>query len=118
MEVVDTRDLEKISFKIFVKVKFYLYICVLKNNKIDAKTREMCFNINDGTDYLMFMIHSSELMPGGSPNFTDSESIENLFKSITELFDYIKPNVEGCSVSDYATKIKKNDLFKFSAAHT
>lgn len=32
---------------------------VLKNNKIDAKTREMCFNINDGTDYLVFINNDS-----------------------------------------------------------
>lgn len=40
--------------------------------------------------YLMFMIHSSELMPGGSPNFKDDESIEKLYLIIEVLFEKIK----------------------------
>ena len=37
--------------------------------------------------YLMFMIHSSELMPGGSPNFKDESSIEKLYNVIDVLFE-------------------------------
>ncbi len=59
-------------------------------------------------DYLMFMIHSSELMPGGSPNFTNNESIERLYANMKELFDYLKPYVIGCAMSDYAERCKKN----------
>ncbi|WP_163438655.1 deacetylase [Fibrobacter succinogenes] len=39
--------------------------------------------------YLMFMIHSSELMPGGSPNFRDEKSIEGLYMVIETLFEKI-----------------------------
>ncbi len=37
-------------------------------------------------DYLMFMIHSSELMPEGSPNFISDQSIERLYLLIEEIF--------------------------------
>ncbi len=40
------------------------------------------------SDYIMFMIHSSELMPGGSPNFTDNESIDKLYEIIEYIFKY------------------------------
>lgn len=43
-----------------------------------------------GNKYLMFMIHSSELMPGGSPNFKNEESIEKLYLIIEFLFEKIK----------------------------
>lgn len=39
--------------------------------------------------YLMFMIHSSELMPGGSPHFRDDKSIEKLYMVIEHLFEKI-----------------------------
>jgi hypothetical protein len=44
---------------------------------------------SEGGDYIEFMIHSSELMPGGSPNFSDEYSIECLYNDMEELFDYI-----------------------------
>jgi hypothetical protein len=36
--------------------------------------------------YLEFMLHSSELMPGGSPTFPDQESIEALYRDLEALF--------------------------------
>lgn len=37
-------------------------------------------------DYAMFMIHSSELMPGGSPNFPDESAVERLYRVIDKTF--------------------------------
>lgn len=55
-------------------------------------------------DYMMFMIHSSELMPGGSPTFKDEKAIEWLYKKLDELFDYInKLGYKGISLKDYAS---------------
>lgn len=33
----------------------------------------------------MFMLHSSEMMPGGSPSFPDEKSIEELYECIEKL---------------------------------
>lgn len=35
-----------------------------------------------------FMLHSSELMPGGNPNFPDEKSIDQLYENIESLFSY------------------------------
>ncbi len=61
-------------------------------------------------EYIMFMIHSSELMPNGSPNFKDKESIENLYKVIDKLFENIKARgYVGCTLREYyEKKVKKN----------
>ena len=40
--------------------------------------------------YIMFMIHSSELMPGGSSTFKTIEDIENLFEILEKLFSKIE----------------------------
>lgn len=43
----------------------------------------------DNNDYLEMMIHSSELMPGGSPYFKTQEDIENMYRMIEDYFRYV-----------------------------
>lgn len=53
--------------------------------------------------YAMFMIHSSELMPGGSPNFPDDNSIESLYKVISKTFSHAaKLGFEGQGMTGFA----------------
>jgi hypothetical protein len=52
-------------------------------------------------DYLMFMLHSSELMPGGSITFKSSESIEKLYINLKKLFKNISCVYEGITLRDY-----------------
>ena len=58
------------------------------------------------TDYLMFMLHSSEFMPGGSPTFTTDESIEHLYENLEMLFKHISKNFSGCNFKEYYEKHK------------
>ena len=37
-------------------------------------------------DYVMFMLHSSELMPGGSPTFRTEAQIEHLYRELAAIF--------------------------------
>lgn len=76
--------------------------------------RPMNDNLNDikklislerDSDYLMFMIHSSELMPGGSPKFKTKESVEELYDVITEIFEIVSKTHEGCTLREYASSI-------------
>ena len=59
------------------------------------------------TDYIMFMIHSSELMPGGSPSFPDQESIERLYTNLDVLFKKLGEGFCGSSLYDYYEKRKQ-----------
>lgn len=43
----------------------------------------------DNNDYIEFMIHSSELMAGGSPYFKNDAEIDNLYQIMESLFCYI-----------------------------
>lgn len=60
--------------------------------------------------YIMFMIHSSELMPGGSPYYKNEQDIESLYCVLNNLFSYIK-NKEfiGIGISDFVDIIAKNN---------
>lgn len=54
------------------------------------------------SDFVEFMIHSSELMPGCSPFFKDETSIEQLYSDMDELFLYArKKGYDGVSLKDY-----------------
>ena len=58
----------------------------------------------DNTDYIMFMLHSSELMPGGSPTFKTEESIEVLYGQLKTIFEYASDRFEGMTIGEYGTK--------------
>lgn len=55
-------------------------------------------------EYIMFMLHSSELMPGGSPNFKNSKEIEKLYQDLEELFSVIAEKYEGIRLKDMGNK--------------
>ncbi|MBC8945629.1 MULTISPECIES: polysaccharide deacetylase family protein [Xenorhabdus] len=54
-----------------------------------------------GNDYVEFMLHSSEFMPGGSPTFQTEEKIELLYQDLEELFEFLKPRVHGMTLSEF-----------------
>ncbi len=59
-------------------------------------------NSEKDSDYLEFMIHSSELMPGGSPYFSSHQHIEDLFKILDNVFKYaIDHGYRGCTLKEY-----------------
>ena len=64
--------------------------------------------INEAND-AMFMIHSSELMPGGSPIFSDEQAIEQLYLSMDIIFRrFAENNYRGCTLKEYyKNKISK-----------
>ena len=65
----------------------------------------------EGEDYLEFMIHSSELMPGGSPYFKSEEEIELLYMIMKQYFSWASVNrYEGISLSDYIDNWNKKNV--------
>lgn len=58
-------------------------------------------NNRSSSDYLMFMIHSSELMPGGSPTFKTEGGIEILYEHLGIIFDETAKNYVGAGLEEY-----------------
>lgn len=52
-------------------------------------------------DYLMFMLHSSELMPGGSPKFRSQKEIEHLYVHLNTIFQRISKDYTGITLQEY-----------------
>jgi hypothetical protein len=63
-----------------------------------------------GDDYLMFMLHSSELMPNGSPTFRTENSIERLYSDLQILFEKISSNFSGITLKEYLSVVDKQKL--------
>jgi len=55
----------------------------------------------EGFDYIEFMLHSSELMPGGSPNFAGVAEIERLYENLATLFAAASGKFVGATLSEY-----------------
>ena len=71
-------------------------------NNLDSMLHilQQCKNGDEG--YAMFMLHSSELMPGGSPYFPDEEAVQHLYSDMECLFRQATESFEGCSIKEYA----------------
>lgn len=73
-------------------------LCSLHEMKILAKEIDK----ENDCDYLEFMLHSSELMPGGSPYFTNPSQIEELYKQLEEFFNFVVSiGYKGLTLQEY-----------------
>lgn len=70
------------------------------NHKTMRRVVRAC--LDQGRPYAMFMTHSSELMPGGSPYFRKPEHIEELYVSLEALFSEASQHFRGMTLSEYA----------------
>lgn len=68
---------------------------------LDEMLRLIEFYQNSELEYLMFMLHSSELMPGGSPTFQTEGGIEILYEHLNIIFNMISENYEGIGLDRY-----------------
>lgn len=57
--------------------------------------------LDAGSDYVEFMLHSSEFMPGGSPTFKDEAAIEGLYQDLEQLFAWLATRTRGMTLAEY-----------------
>ncbi|MBR1254956.1 hypothetical protein JQ634_14740 [Bradyrhizobium sp. AUGA SZCCT0240] len=61
--------------------------------------------ISQNRPYVEFMIHSSELMPGGSPYFPSIESVEKLYRDLNELFSQAVKHCCGSTLTEFHNRV-------------
>lgn len=62
--------------------------------------------------YIEFMLHSSELMPGGSPTFVRKGQVDKLYDDLNMLFSKLKQyGFYGIGLSEYAKKCKEEKRY-------
>lgn len=57
--------------------------------------------VRNDRSYIEFMLHSSELMAGGSPRFRKEEDIERLYEHLEELFGIIRGHFVGATLKEF-----------------
>jgi hypothetical protein len=65
--------------------------------------------LDEGRPYAQFMIHSSELMPGGSPTFRGTDDIQKLYDDLEALFDSVEDRFVGTTLADFAAEQPRPD---------
>jgi len=65
--------------------------------------------------YAQFMLHSSELMPGGSPTFPENRDIEQLYADLEILFSHVQGHFWGETLSGYHQKFVTEHLLQTKA---
>ncbi|MFK8258809.1 polysaccharide deacetylase family protein [Erwinia sp. AnSW2-5] len=67
-------------------------------------------SLDEGHDYVEFMLHSSEFMPGGSPTFVTEQHIERLYEDLEQLFSWLAERTVGKTLAEYyQVKAGKNE---------
>lgn len=56
-------------------------------------------------DYVEFMLHSSEFMPGGSPRFRSERRIEWLYDDLERLFEIASQSFSGMTLTEYRNRV-------------
>ena len=65
---------------------------------------------HEGIDYVEFMLHSSEFMPGGSPTFVTEADIEKLYESLEVLFETATDlSFSGATLTEYYTQYAREE---------
>lgn len=72
----------------------------------DMKHLEKIISREVEDNYLEFMLHSSELMPGGSPYFKNESSIEKMYKEVERFFEYLTSlSYSGQTLEEFCNSI-------------
>lgn len=58
-------------------------------------------SLDQGNDYVEFMLHSSEFMPDGSPTFKTEADIERLYDDLEALFSWLQQRTQGMTLAEY-----------------
>lgn len=96
---------KKVMNKLLFKQK---WLRIFSNCKKDDWQKIYKSAVKNNLPVLEFMIHSSELMPGGSPYAKDEKAVEFIYYQLEEMFKYFKQRqVEGISLSEFAQSFKK-----------
>lgn len=71
------------------------------NGNVETMQQVVEKTLAEGSDYVEYMLHSSEYMPGGSPTFKTEQDIEQLYRDLEMLFSWLQPRVTGMTLAEY-----------------
>ena len=73
----------------------------MEKHNLDAMLRVARAARAEAVTHVEFMMHSSELMPGGSPSFKDASAIEHLYERLEMLFEELSAWCRGMTLREF-----------------
>jgi hypothetical protein len=99
--------IKKVINRLFFRQK---WLRIFSSSKLKDWKRILRSARKNNLPALVFMIHSSELMPGGSPYAKKEEDVELIYKKMEEMFYYFSKNeLEGTSLGQFAMSYLSKD---------
>jgi hypothetical protein len=100
--------LKKVVNKIFLRQK---WLRIFHNSKVEDWHKLYLAAKKNELSLMQFMIHSAELMPGGSPYSKNERDVEKIYLQIEKMFKIFKEhNLESINILDLYNKYIKNNL--------
>jgi hypothetical protein len=72
---------------------------------LNAMLQVACAARAEGATHLEFMLHSSELMPAGSPTFRDASDIDHLYAQLEILFEVLSGWWRGTTLKEFHAQL-------------
>ena len=82
---------------------------LLEKHNLDAMLQVARDARTEGVDHMEFMLHSSELMPGGSPTFKDPSEIERLYEHLEMLFEDLAAWCYGTTLREFHARLSNGE---------
>jgi hypothetical protein len=92
----------------------YLWLMPTGTNG-DALLHVLSIATQQRRPYIELALHSSELMPGGSPKLMTPESIDALYRDLDRLFDAARDTFAGLTLAEYRERVVGNTQAMASA---
>jgi hypothetical protein len=71
-------------------------------NNLSDMIKLVDWSLSKNLPVLEFMLHSSELMPGGSPNFREKDDIDRLYGDLDLFFSHVSGRrIRGATLKEY-----------------
>lgn len=110
LPVIHTTNLmvHKILWKLNLKVLANKVIPTQKtiwfrssNSSLNQLLEILDFEIQQNSDYIEYMLHSSEFMPGGSPYFSSTYEIDKMFDELEIVFQTASKHFKGSTLKEF-----------------
>ena len=99
------------NYKLDIQLNLQREYAVIKSqisayhSKKDTTQIKLNKAIHEKRPYVEFTLHSSELMPGGSPTFPHKKDVEQLYRDLETIFRKASKHFVGSTLYEFYQKV-------------
>jgi hypothetical protein len=108
--------LSKVANRASPRLRWLCPAPLLESANLDAMLQVYRAELAEEPAHLEFMMHSSELMPGGSPGFRTASDIERLYEYLEVLFEEASRSCTGVTLKEFASRFERPSVASRAAA--